>query len=98
MKNYRTPYRKRAGLTRREVLLLGGLGVGIGAGAGVLAFNRPEIMQLVTGNALMAGSRPSFPRAASTGKVRDYTLEVAPVNLMVGGKHVSTWAYNGMGR
>jgi FtsP/CotA-like multicopper oxidase with cupredoxin domain len=96
MKNYRTPYRKRAGLTRREVLLLGGLGVGIGAGAGVLAFNSPEIMQLVTGNAQMAGSRPSFPRAASTGKVREYTLEVAPVNLMVGGKHVSTWAYNGM--
>jgi FtsP/CotA-like multicopper oxidase with cupredoxin domain len=96
MKNDRNLSRKHAGMTRREVLLLGGLGVGIGAGAGVLAFNNQEIMQFVTGSALMAGPPPSFPRAARTGKVREYTLEVAPVNLMVGGKRVSTWAYNGM--
>ena len=39
---------------------------------------------------------PTFPRAASTGRVRAYTLEAAPVEVTFGGKKITTWAYNGV--
>ncbi len=49
--------------------------------------------------ALLGGNRPkrpSFPRAASTGVVRAYTFEAAPVKIELGGQPIATWAYNGM--
>ncbi len=88
MKNYR----QRS--TRREFLIFAGLGagIGLGAGAGILALSGQRIWPFDGGD---IGVRPSFPRAASTGRVRQYTFEVAPVNLTLGGRNISTWAYNG---
>ena len=85
-------YRQRS--TRREFLIFAGIGasIGLGAGAGILALSGQRIWPFGGGD---MGARPSFPRAASTGRVRQYTFEAAPVNLTPGGKSISTWAYNG---
>ena len=87
-------YQKPSTVSRREFLLFGGIGVGVGTalGVGVLAFKDTALSFLGSGS---TGSRPSFPRAASTGRVREYTLEAAPVKLTLKGRQVSTWAYNG---
>lgn len=73
-------------LTRRQFLTT----VGVGAGAVLLSSCGAGTPTATTHPAL-----PVFPRAASTGKVRAYTLEAAPVKLALGGNLVSTWAYNG---
>ncbi|GHP01160.1 multicopper oxidase MmcO [Reticulibacter mediterranei] len=96
MKQESTFPHKRSGFTRREFLLFGSLGVGLGVGAGVVTFNGPALWQQMAGAMGMAGVQPSFPRTASTGKTRTYTLEAAPARVMIDGKEVSTWAYNGM--
>jgi len=73
-------------LTRRQFLRMAGVGAGTiflsscGFGSSATTTHPP----LAT-----------FPRAASTGRVSAYTLEAAPVTLSLGGKTVSTWAYNG---
>lgn len=73
-------------LTRRHFLRLAGIGAGTvllsSCGFGTAATpTHPPL--------------PTIPRAASTGRVSAYTLEAAPTTLTLGGKKVSTWAYNG---
>ncbi len=46
-------------------------------------------------NANKAGMRMPFPRTTSTGRIKEYTLEVAPATIIIGGRRVATWAYNG---
>lgn len=89
MSRYKNYSQQRFRLSRREFLVLGGVGIGVGVGAGVAIFNQ-------TG--LLKGDDPAqaSQQVASTGNVRSYTFEAAPVSLMVGGKQVSTWAYNGV--
>lgn len=50
-----------------------------------------------TGTAPPANPRglPSVPRAAETGRVREYLLDAAPMDLRLGSRTVSTWGYNG---
>ena len=70
-------------LTRRQFLTT--------VGAGAVLLNNCGV------NTPAATTHPAlstFPRAASTGKVSAYTLEAAPVKLELGGKSLSTWAYN----
>jgi FtsP/CotA-like multicopper oxidase with cupredoxin domain len=82
--------------TRRRVLGWIGMGasLGIGLGTGVLALDNAGLLHVpgISNN----GTRPSFPRAASTGRIKHYTLDAAPVQVMIGGKQVKTWAYNAM--
>src|SRR6266550_1721310 len=88
-------YQKLSTVSRREFLLFAGIGVGVGTalGVGALTF-KDTVLSFLGGNG-STGSRPPFPRAASTGRVREYTLEAAPVKLTLKGQQVSTWAYNG---
>jgi Putative multicopper oxidases len=76
-------------LTRRNVLALVGAGTlaSIGAGVGIWKLNTSETVP--------APARPSFPRAAQTGRVQAYTLEALPAAVTIGGTHFSTWTYNG---
>ena len=73
-------------LTRRQFLRVAGIGAGTvllsscGFGSSATTTHPPL---------------PAFPRAASTGRVSAYTLEAAPATLSLGGKTISTWAYNG---
>ena len=73
-------------LTRRQFLTT----VGVGAGTVLLSSCGIDTPTKTAHPAL-----PTFPRAASTGKVVAYTLEAAPVQLALGGNLVATWAYNG---
>lgn len=76
--------------TRRNFLVATGVGLGILAGGFVLSEK-----QIWPFNSSKAGTRIAFPHAASTGRVKEYTLEVAPAIVTIGGKHITTWAYNG---
>lgn len=84
----------RAAITRREFLTSIGVGVGIGTGlgAGVIALAENHLWPFATSR---AGTRASLPRAASTGRVKAYTLEAAASTIQIGGQPVTTWAYNG---
>jgi FtsP/CotA-like multicopper oxidase with cupredoxin domain len=73
-------------LTRRQFVKLAGVGTG------TLLLSSCDLIPTATG---AHPSLPTIPRAASTGRVSTYTLEAAPVTLSLGGKTVSTWAYNG---
>jgi len=77
---------KRMTLTRRDLLNMAGVG------AGTLFFSSCGLWPTQPGK---ARSLPTFPRAASTGQVVEYTLEAAPATLSIGGKSISTWTYNG---
>jgi FtsP/CotA-like multicopper oxidase with cupredoxin domain len=74
--------------SRRTVLKYGGMGAGMLLLSSCMPFSLSE-------NASTSQARPSFPRAASTGQTRTYTLEAAPTTLTLGKQQVSTWAYNG---
>lgn len=41
------------------------------------------------------GPLPKTPQTTETGNVKSFDLEVAPVEFDLGGRKVSTWAYNG---
>lgn len=69
---------KRPTLTRRQFL------VGAGLGAGALA---------VGGGALLLGRQDTAPLASRIAGVAAYELEVARLNLEIGGRTVSTWGY-----
>lgn len=75
-------------LTRREFVKIAGIGAGAFAlsscGLGSTTEQKAPVQSL-----------PSFPRAASTGKVHDYTFQAAPAHFVLNGNMVSTWAYNG---
>lgn len=73
-------------LTRRQFVKLAG------AGTGTFLLSSCGLLPTTTQT---HSSVPTLPRAASTGRVRAYTLEAAPVTLPLAGKTVSTWAYNG---
>ncbi|MBE3558875.1 MAG: multicopper oxidase domain-containing protein [Ktedonobacteraceae bacterium] len=82
--------RLHAGLTRRAFLQL------VTAGTGILALSGCGWNATSSQPAGAPGRvLPAFPRAASTGRVRAYTFEAAPVELSLGGKKITTWAYNG---
>ena len=76
-------------ITRREFLTTAG------AGATAVALNGCSLFPQTTGTQGTMSPLPSFPRAASTGRVREYTLEAAPMNITLGGQHITTWGYNG---
>jgi len=71
--------------TRREFLTYAGLG------AGVLALSGCNVWPFGAGS---TRTLPSFPRAASTGRVHNYTLEANYATVALGGQNVLTWAYN----
>ena len=75
---------------RRNFLVATGVGLGVLAGGFVLAEKQVQLF-----NISKTGTRISFPHAASTGRIKEYTLEVAPATIIIGGKQVTTWAYNG---
>src|SRR5438128_866506 len=77
--------RRHSALTRRAFVRLAGLG------AGTVVFGSWWLWPRGTGK---APTVPAFPRAASTGRVRQNTLEVAPAEITLGGTTVATWAYN----
>ena len=77
--------------TCREILVATGIGLGVMAGGYVLA--EKHIWPFNTNK---AGTRTAFPHAASTGRVKEYTLEVAPATISIGGRKITTWAYNGV--
>src|SRR5882762_5598758 len=72
-------------LTRRDLLNRAGVG------AGALFFSSCGLWPTQPGK---ARPLPTFPRAASTGQVAEYTLEATPATLSIGGKSISTWTYN----
>src|SRR5271157_396121 len=78
--------KKRMTFTRRDFVHLAGVG------AGTLFFSSCGLWPTQTGR---SNPLPTFPRAASTGKVVEYTLEAKPATLSIGGKSISTWTYNG---
>ena len=92
-KGRRTLSRSRR-MSRRQALALLATG-GVAAAGTVLAVKMDLIRSLP---AFLGGRpmRPSFPRAASTGIVRDYAFEAAPVKIELAGQSITTWAYNGM--
>ncbi|MDQ4105914.1 MAG: multicopper oxidase domain-containing protein [Actinomycetota bacterium] len=69
-------------LTRREFLKLAGASTGALAlgGCGVLS-SREDL--------------PSPSRASDTGRVREYALEAAPLEVSLGGRTLPTWGYDG---
>ena len=71
-------------LSRRRFLGLAGMSAGavVLSGCGILPSGDK-------------GSLPTTPQTTKTGKVRDYSLEAAPVELDLNGVQVQTWAYNG---
>ena len=38
---------------------------------------------------------PKAPRTGKTGRVREHTLEAAPLEFEVGGRRLQTWGYDG---
>ena len=88
-----SPGRSR-GISRRRALALFATGGAVAAGTAVAV--KMDLIRSLP--ALLGGrpTRPSFPRAASTGVVRAYTFEAAPVKIELGGQPVATWAYNGV--
>src|SRR5450631_3432240 len=85
---------KEKTMTRRNFLVATGIGAGVGLGALAGGFILAE-KEVWPFNTSKAGTRISFPHAASTGRIKEYTLEAAPATIMIGGKQVTTWAYNG---
>jgi FtsP/CotA-like multicopper oxidase with cupredoxin domain len=81
-------------MTRRDFLVAAGVGGGIGLGLTAGGFVLAE-KNLWPFTSSKAGTRIPFPRAASTGRVKEYTFEAVPTTIMIGGKPVTTWAYNG---
>jgi FtsP/CotA-like multicopper oxidase with cupredoxin domain len=79
-------FKSFSALTRREFLTVAGLG------AGTIALSSCGLWPLGTGN---TNTSLPFQHATSTGQVRAYTFEAAPLNYVFDGKHISTWAYNG---
>src|SRR6266852_5488406 len=77
---------KRMALNRRDFLNRAGVG------EGTLFLSSCGLWPTQPGK---ARSLPTFPRAASTGQVVEYTLEATPATLSIGGKSISTWTYNG---
>ena len=71
-------------LTRRKFLAV--TGAGVGALALSSCSGQPSPTRLV----------PTFPRAASTGRVHHYTFEAAPSQMSLGSQSISTWTYNSM--
>lgn len=61
-------------------------------GAGALFFSSCGLSPIQAGR---ARHLPTFPRAASTGRIHEYTLEATPATISIGGKSISTWTYNG---
>jgi hypothetical protein len=70
-------------LTRREFVKIAGIGVGAftlsSCGLGPTNEQQAPVQSL-----------PSFPRAASTGKVHEYTFQAAPAHFVLNGNMVST--------
>ncbi len=94
-KRRRAPMKRSHRISRRQAMAMLATG-GIVAAGTVLALNTNLGHLLNTirgGNTRML---PSFPRAASTGQVREYTFEAAPVEIELGRQRVPTWAYNGV--
>lgn len=85
---------KERTMTRRNFLVATGVGAGVGLGVLAGSFVLAE-KQVWPFNTSKAGTRISFPHAASTGRVKEYTLEAAPATITIGGRKVTTWAYNG---
>ncbi len=79
-------FRQLSALTRREFLTV------VGMGATTAALSGCGLWPTATGN---TRTLPSFPRAASTGQVKHYTLEAAPANITLEGRNIATWTYNG---
>jgi FtsP/CotA-like multicopper oxidase with cupredoxin domain len=81
-------------MTRRDFLVAAGVGGGVGVGLITGGFVLAEKnLWPFTGSQI--GTRVSFPRATKTGCIKEYTFEAAPATIMIGGKQVITWAYNG---
>lgn len=80
--------KQNSGLSRRQFLTA----VGVGAGTLALSSCGPLLSQTPT----PTRSLPSFPRAAGTGRIRDYTFEANQTEAMFGAKKATTWAYNGV--
>ncbi len=70
-------------LTRREFAKIAGMG------AGALTLGSCGLWPISDQQAPVQ-SLPSFPRAASTGKVHEYTFQAAPANFVLNGNMVST--------
>ncbi len=79
---------QQRGVTRRQFLKYGGMSAGIVAG--VLALDAYGVVPSHT------AALPTFPHAPSTGKVHEYTFTTAPTQVHLGGRTISTWAYNGV--
>jgi len=79
---------QQRGVTRRQFLKYGGMSAGIVAG--VLALDAYGVVPSHT------AALPTFPHAPSTGKVHEYTFTPAPTQVHLGGRTISTWAYNGV--
>lgn len=78
-----------ARLGRREFLRLAGVGAGVvalGAAGYVVAERRQETTAVAPAVA---------PRAASTGRIREYALVAGPANVDLGDRQIATWGYNG---
>ena len=86
--------KKKKTMTRREFLVATGIGGGVGLGLTAGGFVLAE-KKMWPFNSTKAGTRIPFPRAARTGRVKEYTFEAAPTTIMIGGRQVATWAYNG---
>lgn len=94
-KRRRAPLKRLRRMSRRRALALLASGGVVAAGT-AFAFKMNLARSLT---AFLGGNRPmrpSFPRASSTGVVRAYTFEAAPVKIELGGQPITTWAYNGM--
>jgi FtsP/CotA-like multicopper oxidase with cupredoxin domain len=80
---------ERSHMNRRQVLtLLGEAAIAsAGVGGGIIWWNETHY-----GNTLT--TRPSLPRAASTGKIQPYTLTASPMQVQVDKKTISAWGYN----
>jgi FtsP/CotA-like multicopper oxidase with cupredoxin domain len=81
-------------ITRRDFLVVAGIGGGVGLGLVAGGFTLAE-KNMWPFTSRKAGTRISFPHAASTGRVKEYTFEVVPTTIMIGARQVTTWAYNG---
>ncbi|MBF6615036.1 MAG: protein kinase, partial [Chloroflexi bacterium] len=94
-KRRHSPQSRSQRMNRRRALALFATGGVVAAGT-VLAVKMNLVRSLT---AFLGGNRPtrpSFPRAVSTGVVRAYTFEAAPARIELGEQNITTWTYNGM--
>ncbi len=77
--------KQHSSVTRRELLRYAGLG------AGTLALSSCTLWPIGATN---THTLPPFPHAASTDRIRAYTLEANYATVTLDGQNVLTWAYN----